>query len=58
MAYVIQKSKKLKNFPDKYEQYQEVSEKMKNFRNFKEYETLLNNEILITIEYWYIIWSF
>lgn len=45
--------KKLSFLKSKHEKIKEVREKFNSFRNFEEYETILTNEILVTIEYWY-----
>jgi len=48
----MKKSGKLKNYPDRFEQLNEIKDKAIKFRYFKEYDTVMNNEVMITIEYW------
>ena len=55
LAYKIQYGKKLKGFSEKYELDEKLKEKSKhdNVRYFSEYNKIQDDEILITIEYWY-----
>ena len=43
----------MKNFKEKYQINKNIEEKSKDFREFKEFDQLRENEILVTIEYWY-----
>jgi len=45
----------MRHFKERHEQIKEVDDinkKSKGFRHFREYENVINNEIVITIEYW------
>jgi len=55
LGYVVTKPLKMKNFKERHEQTKEVEDiykKTKGFRYFREYDNVLNNEIVVTIEYW------
>lgn len=54
LGYVVTKPLKMKNFKERHEQTKEVEDiykKTKGFRYFREYDNVLNNEIVVTIEY-------
>jgi len=54
LGFVINKPHKMRNFKERHEQIKEVDDinkKSKGFRHFREYENVINNEIVITIEY-------
>jgi hypothetical protein len=54
LGLIETKMKKLSFLKSKHERIKEVRERFNVFRNFEEYETILTNEILVTIEYWYL----
>jgi len=54
LGYIINKPLKMRHFKERHEQIKEVDDinkKSKGFRHFREYENVINNEIVITIEY-------
>ena len=52
LAYEMKKIQKLNFFKEKAEIEEEIESKMKNFVNYPEYQSIKDEDRIITIEYW------